>query len=254
MTELPTFPAGEVWLVGAGPGDAGLLTLHAVNALKQADVVVYDALVSADVLDFVCETAEMVLLGKRGGQPSPKQPEINARLINYAKDGKRVLRLKGGDPFMFGRGAEEAANLVAAGIPFRVIPGITAGIGGLAYAGVPVTSREVNSSVIFLTGHDKRGESPDSVDWAATAKAGMIVMYMVMRNMGEVAEKLIAGGRPADDPVCVVANATLPDMQVLETTLETAAADIAASGIGAPAIVSIGRGNLLREALNWRGV
>lgn len=253
MSELPTFPAGEVWLVGAGPGDAGLLTLHAVNALKQADVVVYDALVGAQVLDFANETAEMVLLGKRGGQPSPKQPEINARLIGYAQGGKRVLRLKGGDPFMFGRGAEEALDLVAAGIPFRVIPGITAGIGGLAYAGVPVTSREVNSSVIFLTGHDKRGESPDNVDWAATAKAGMIVMYMAMRNMGEIADKLIAGGRPADDPVCVVANATLPDMQVLETTLETAATDIATSGIGAPAIVSIGRGNLLREALNWRG-
>ncbi len=254
MNELPTFPAGEVWLVGAGPGDAGLLTLHAVNAMEQADVVVHDALVSADVLGFVRDGAELVLLGKRGGQPSPKQPEITERLIAYARAGKRVLRLKGGDPFMFGRGAEEAMDLVAANIPFRIIPGITAGIGGLAYAGVPVTSREVNSSVIFLTGHDKRGLSPDNVDWAATAKAGMIVMYMAMRNMGETAAKLIAAGRPADDPVVVVSNATLPDMQVVETTLKRAAEDIAASGIGAPAIVSIGRGNLLREQLNWRGI
>lgn len=253
MIKLPTFPAGEVWLVGAGPGDAGLLTLHAVNALEQADVVVHDALVGADVLDMANDGAELVFLGKRGGKPSPTQPEINARLIEYARDGKRVLRLKGGDPFMFGRGAEEALDLVAANVPFRVIPGITAGIGGLAYAGVPVTSREVNSSVIFLTGHDKRGLSPDNVDWSATAQAGMIVMYMAMRNMVEIAENLIAAGRPADDPVVVVSNATLPDMQVVETTLERAVADIAASGIGAPAIVSIGRGNLLREQLNWQG-
>ena len=254
MTKLPTFPAGEVWLVGAGPGDAGLLTLHAVNALEQADVVVHDALVGEDVLGMAREGVELVFLGKRGGQPSPKQTEITARLIGYARDGKRVLRLKGGDPFMFGRGAEEALDLVEANVPFRIIPGITAGIGGLAYAGVPVTSREVNSSVIFLTGHDKRGQSPDNVDWAATAKAGMIVMYMAMRNMAETAERLIAAGRPADDPVMVVSNATLPDMQVVETTLERAAADIAASGIGAPAIVSIGRGNLLREQLNWRDI
>ena len=253
MSTLPTFPAGEVWLVGAGPGDAGLLTRLAVNALEQADVVVHDALVSSDVLDFARDDAELVFLGKRGGKPSPKQPEINKRLIEYARAGKRVLRLKGGDPFVFGRGAEEALDLVAAKIPFRIIPGITAGIGGLAYAGVPVTSREVNSSVIFLTGHDKRGLSPDNVDWAATAKAGMIVLYMAIRNMDEIAGNLIAAGRPADDPVTVVANATLPDMQVVETTLERAADDIAASGIGAPAIVSIGRGNLLREQLNWRG-
>lgn len=252
--KLPTFPVGEVWLVGAGPGDAGLLTLHAVNALEQADVVVHDALIGADVLGYAREGAELVFLGKRGCQPSPKQSEITARLISYARDGKRVLRLKGGDPFMFGRGAEEVLALVAADIPFRVVPGITAGIGGLAYAGVAVTSREVNSSVIFLTGHDQRGLSPDTVDWAATAKAGMIVMYMAMRNMGDIADKLIAGGRPADDPVCIVANATMPEMQVLDTTLQRAAADIAAHGIGAPAIVSIGRGNLLREQLNWQAV
>ena len=251
---MPEFPAGEVWLVGAGPGDAGLLTLHALNALEQADVVVHDALVGADVLELARDGAEMVFLGKRGGKPSPKQPEINERLVGYARAGKRVLRLKGGDPFMFGRGAEEALDLVAAKIPFRVIPGITAGIGGLAYAGIPVTSREVNSSVIFLTGHDQHGESPDSVDWAATAKAGMIVMYMAMRNMDEIADKLIAAGRPADDPVTVVSNATLPEMQVVETTLARAAEDIASSGIGAPAIVSIGRGNLLRDQLNLRGV
>lgn len=248
---MSEFAKGEVWLVGAGPGDAGLLTLHAVEALKAADIVVHDALVSAEVLAYAAG-AELVLLGKRGGQPSPKQPEINARLVAEAKAGKRVVRLKGGDPFMFGRGAEEVLALVAAGVKFRVIPGITAGIGGLAYAGVPVTARDVNSSVIFLTGHDHMGLSPEGIDWGAVGKAaGMIVLYMAMRHMAEISDKLIAGGLAADTPVAVVMNASLPEMQVLDTTLAQAAADIETSGIGAPAIVSIGQGNLLREQLAW---
>lgn len=241
----------EVWLVGAGPGDAGLLTLHAVEALRAADVVVHDALVSAEVLEYA-RAAELVNLGKRGGQPSPKQPEINARLVAEAKAGKRVVRLKGGDPFMFGRGAEEVLALAAAGVKFRVIPGITAGIGGLAYAGIPVTARDVNSSVVFLTGHDHTGLSPEGIDWAAVGKAaGMIVLYMAMRHMGEIAQKLQAGGLAADTPVAVVMSAATPEMQVLDTTLENAAADIKASGIGAPAIVSIGQGNLLRAQMAW---
>ncbi len=248
---MSDFNQGEVWLVGAGPGDAGLLTLHAVEALRAADVVVHDALVSAEVLEYA-SGAELVFLGKRGGQPSPKQPEINARLIAEAKKGKRVVRLKGGDPFMFGRGAEEVLALVAAGVQFRVVPGITAGIGGLAYAGIPVTARDVNSSVIFLTGHDHTGLSPEGIDWAAVGRAaGMIVLYMAMRHMDEIAGKLMAGGLSADMPVAVVMSASTPEMQVLDTTLENAVADIEASGIGAPAIVSIGRGNLLREKMAW---
>ena len=248
---MSAFNKGEVWLVGAGPGDAGLLTLHAVEALKAADVVVHDALVSDEVLAYA-NGAELVFLGKRGGQPSIKQPEINARLVAEAQAGKRVVRLKGGDPFMFGRGAEEVLALVAAGVKFRVVPGITAGIGGLAYAGIPVTSRDVNSSVIFLTGHDHTGLSPEGIDWAAVGRAaGMIVLYMAMRHMGEIAEKLMAGGLAADTPVAVVMRASTPDMQVLDTTLARAVADIEASGIGAPAIVSIGQGNLLREKLAW---
>ncbi len=239
------FPAGEVWLVGAGPGDAGLLTLHAVGALKQADVVVHDALISAEVLVYAGD-ATCIFLGKRGGQPSPKQPEITARLIDEARAKKRVVRLKGGDPFMFGRGAEEVLALRAAGIKTRVIPGITAGIGGLASAGVPVTSRDVNSSVVFLTGHDQNGNLPEHIDWAATAKSGMIVLYMALRNIDAIAARLIAAGRPADDPVCVVANATMPKMRVLDTTLERAAHDILKDKITAPAIISIGRANLMR--------
>jgi len=249
---MSEFEKGEVWLVGAGPGDAGLLTLHAVEALKAADVVVHDALVSPEVLAYAAG-AELVFLGKRGGVPSPKQPEISARLVAEANAGKRVVRLKGGDPFMFGRGAEEVLALVAAGVKFRIIPGITAGIGGLAYAGIPVTSRDVNSSVIFLTGHDHTGLSPEGIDWAAVGKAaGMIVLYMAMRHMGEISEKLMAGGLAADTPVAVVMSASTPQMQVLDTTLEKAVADISESGIGAPAIVSIGRGNLLRTQMAWR--
>ena len=249
---MKSFERGEVWLVGAGPGDAGLLTLHAVDALKVADVVVHDALVSNEVLAFA-KDAELVFLGKRGGQPSPKQPEINARLIAEARSGKRVVRLKGGDPYMFGRGAEEVLALVAAGIKFRVIPGITAGIGGLAYAGIPATSRDVNSSVIFLTGHDHTGLSPKGIDWSSVGKsAGMIVLYMAMRHMNEISKALIAGGLNQNTPVSIVMNASLPEMYVLDTTLANVVADIEASGIGAPSIVSIGRGNLLRDQLAWR--
>ncbi|MBL4808316.1 MAG: uroporphyrinogen-III C-methyltransferase [Rhodobacteraceae bacterium] len=250
MSKLPIFESGAVWLVGAGPGDPGLLTLHAVNALKQADVIIYDALVNVEVLEWARPDAEQIKLGKRGGMPSPKQAEITAKLIGFAQAGKRVLRLKGGDPYMFGRGGEEALALAAANIPVRVIPGITAGIGGLAYAGIPVTHRDINQSVTFLTGHDHRGLTPGRIDWAAIAKgSGMIVMYMAVKHIGEIATALIAAGRPADDPVTVVKNATMPDMQVLETTLENAARDIAKSGIGSPAIISIGRGNLLRKDL-----
>lgn len=246
------FENGTVWLVGAGPGDPGLLTLHAVDALKQADVIIFDALVNDAVLDWANPEAEQICAGKRGGKPSPKQAEITAMLIKHAGAGKRVLRLKGGDPFVFGRGAEEAAELVKAHIPFRIIPGITAGIGGLAYAGIPVTSRDVNQSVTFLTGHDHRGLTSGGIDWQAVAKgAGMIVMYMATRNMDEIAAELIAGGRPEHDPVAVVKNASLSNMEVLETTLNDAAADILSSGIGSPAIVCVGRGVLMREQLNW---
>ena len=150
---LPRFEAGTVWLVGAGPGDPGLLTLHALNALSQADAVIYDALIDDEILGLAAPDALREFAGKRGGRPSSKQRDISERLIELARDGKRVLRLKGGDPFVFGRGAEEALALVAADVPFRVVPGITAGIGGLAYAAIPATTRDTNHAVILATGH-----------------------------------------------------------------------------------------------------
>ena len=193
---------GWVWLTGAGPGDPGLLTLLAVKALGSADVIVYDALVDRSILDLARPGAELEYAGKRGGKPSSKQPDISLRLVQLAREGKRVLRLKGGDPFVFGRGGEEALSLVEAGIPFRIVPGISAGIGGLAYAGIPVTHREVNAAVAFVTGHDATGEVPDSVDWDSLAKgAPVIVLYMALKHLGRIAEKLIDGGKAAATPV-----------------------------------------------------
>ena len=157
LDDLPRFDPGWVWLAGAGPGDKGLLTLHTLNALRQADVVVHDALLGDGIVDLARDGAVLEFAGKRGGKPSPKQADICLRLIEHAQAGKRVLRLKGGDPFVFGRGGEEALALVEAKIPFRVIPGISAGIGGLAYAGIPVTHRTANSAVTFVTGHALTG-------------------------------------------------------------------------------------------------
>ena len=161
----PILQPGWVWLCGAGPGDAGLLTLHALNALRQADVIVYDALVGSSILEWANPKADLIYAGKRGGKPSAKQRDISLHLVELANKGKKVLRLKGGDPFVFGRGGEEAQTLVQHQIPIRIIPGISAGIGGLAYAGVPVTHRDVNQSVTFVTGHDQSGESPSSLNW-----------------------------------------------------------------------------------------
>ena len=251
---LPAFEPGWVWLVGAGPGDPGLLTLHAVNALNQADVIVYDALVDEAVLGLANPRAKLEYSGKRGGKPSPKQRDISARLVELARQGKRVLRLKGGDPFVFGRGGEEALALVDAGIPFRVVPGVTAGIGGLGYAGIPVTHRDVNHAVTFITGHMADGEVPEHLDWPSIAKGSpVIVLYMALSHLPRIADLLIVNGRAAHEPVALVRNATLKDQEVLETTLATAAADVERTGFKAPAIIVIGEVVRLRDGLDWLG-
>jgi uroporphyrin-III C-methyltransferase len=251
---LPDFAPGSVWLVGAGPGDPGLLSLLALHALQQADSVVYDALVDPRILALARPGAELDYAGKRGGKPSPQQPDISERLVRLARAGKRVLRLKGGDPFVFGRGGEEALALVAAGIPFRVVPGITAAIGGLAYAGIPATHRDINAAITFVTGHASDGEVPDGLDWAALARgAPVLVLYMALKHLDTIAQRLIAGGRPPDDPVAVVSRATTEAQRVLETTLARAAADVAAAAIEPPAIVAIGAAVKLRASLDWLG-
>lgn len=254
FSTLPALEPGSVWLVGAGPGDPGLLTLLAAKAMGEADVIVHDALVDDACLRLARPGAELEFAGKRGGMPSPKQRDISLRLVELAQSGKRVLRLKGGDPFVFGRGGEEALALVEHGIPFRIVPGVTAGIGGLAYAGIPVTHREVNHAVTFLTGHDSSGLVPDRIDWQAIGRGSpVIVIYMAMKHIGQIIANLIAAGRSADEPVAFVCNASTSRQQVLETTLGRAEADVAASRLKPPAIVVIGEVVGLRPSLDWLG-
>ena len=252
--DLPEFEPGWVWLTGAGPGDPGLLTLHAAHGLRHADVVVYDALVGAEVLGLVAADCVLEQAGKRGGRPSPSQPDISRRLVALAGEGKRVLRLKGGDPFVFGRGGEEALALVAAGVPFRVVPGITAGIGALTYAGVPLTHRDTNSAVTFITGHGASGELPEAIDWAALCHSSpVIVMYMAVTHLGKIRELLLAHGRAADEPLAVISMATTARQKVLETTLGACAEDVQHAGIEPPAIVVVGEVVRLRAGLDWLG-
>jgi uroporphyrin-III C-methyltransferase len=244
---LPDFDPGHVWLVGAGPGDPGLLSALALHALARADAVVYDALVDPRILRLARAGAVLDYAGKRGGRPSADQPDISARLIRLAREGKRVLRLKGGDPCVFGRGGEEALALANARIPFRIVPGITAGIGGLAYAGIPLTHRDTNSAVTFLTGHNS-----DGVDWPAIARgAPVLVLYMALRQLPHIVERLIAGGRSAQEPAAVISKATTAAQQVLVSSLSEIAE--AATGMEAPAIVVIGEVVRFRAELDWLG-
>lgn len=253
-SHLPEFQPGTVWLVGAGPGDPGLLTLLAVKALGEADVIVHDALVNDECLKFARPGARLEFAGKRGGKPSAKQRDISLRLVELARAGHRVLRLKGGDPFVFGRGGEEALTLVEHNIGFRIVPGITAGIGGLAYAGIPVTHREINHAVTFLTGHDSSGVIPDRIDWNAIGRGSpVIVMYMAMKHIGQISAQLIASGRSPDEPVAFVCNAATADQSVLETTLGAAEDAVRRSGIEPPAIVVVGEVVRLRPSLDWLG-
>ena len=251
----PAFEPGTVWLTGAGPGDPGLLTLHAAHALAHADHVVYDALVDERCLSLARPGAVLEYAGKRGGKPSPKQRDISLRLVEIARQGKRVCRLKGGDPFVFGRGGEEAMTLVAAGIPFRIVPGVTAGIGGLAYAGIPVTHRDVNQAVTFLTGHDAGGVVPKAIDWEGVARgAPVIVMYMAIKHARSIAARLIDAGRTEGEAVAFVSNAATDRMGVFETTLGGMAAGAQdEAGVAAPAIVVVGEVVRLRAALDWLG-
>lgn len=238
--DLPALLPGWVWLVGAGPGDPGLLTLLAAHGLMQADVVVYDALVDERILSLARAGAELVYAGKRGGKPSPKQPAITESLISFARAGKRVLRLKGGDPFVFGRGAEEAMALTAAEIPFRVVPGITSGIGGLAYAGIPATARDVNTSITFATGHSADGTVPCSLNWSALAASSVVVFYMAIKHLPQIVSKLVEAGRSPDTPAAAIAEATTPRQRVVSATLGTLHHAITTAGLEPPALVVIG--------------
>jgi uroporphyrin-III C-methyltransferase len=250
--QFPAFEPGTVWLVGAGPGDPGLVTLLAQHALMQADVIVYDALVDERILALADPRAILEYAGKRGGRPSPKQPDISLRLVAHAKAGLRVLRLKGGDPFVFGRGGEEALALVAAGVRFRIVPGVTAGVGGLAYAGIPLTHRDVNQAVTFVTGHDMEGAFPGALDWPALAQGSpVIVFYMALGHLAEIVDRLMAAGRRPDEPVAIISRATTPAQAVVVSTLAHVVEASAAIELPPPALVVVGETVALRRQLEW---
>ena len=248
---LPRLERGWVWLAGAGPGDPGLASLYTLHAIAEADVILTDALVNRALLVLARPDAQIVDAGKRGGKRSAAQETISRSLIAYARKGARVLRLKGGDPFVFGRGAEEALALARAGIPFRVVPGVTAGIGGLAYAGIPVTHRDTNQAVTFITGSSAKGAAPD-IDWTAIAKGSpTIVLYMARRYAGEIAEKLIAAGRDGNEPAAIISNASLDDQATIVTRLS--ALGSAAAVADTPALLVIGENVRFAAGLDWLG-
>ncbi|WP_417784150.1 uroporphyrinogen-III C-methyltransferase [Terasakiella pusilla] len=237
---FPEFQAGSVWLAGAGPGDAKLLTLYAYHALQQADIIIHDALVSQDILALAPSQCRLESMGKRGGIKSPVQGEITARLASLAKQGHKVLRLKGGDPFVFGRGAEEAIPLIKQNIPVRIIPGISAGIAGSAYAGVPVSDGKLNQVISFVTGHDKSGQVP-AVNWQALAQSSpVIVFYMPMKHLDKIQQELLSAGRHDDEPVCIVSNATTDQQKKLIGTLGDICKKLEKSDIKSPAILIVG--------------
>ncbi len=254
--DLPDFPPGEVWLAGAGPGDPRLLTVLALHGISKADDIVHDALVDPRVLKLAHADAHFIKVGKRGGRPSPQQRDINETLIERARLGRRVLRLKGGDPFVFGRGWDEAVALVKAGIRFRVIPGLTSGLAGAALAGIPATSRDTNHAVVLAAGH--RAEDGRSAgDWEALGRLGQpLILYMPMAQLADIAAALQRGGLAATTPAAMIQSATTGNERLVESTLGTLADDAAKSGIGSPAIVVIGaiaglRRELLDAMVGW---
>jgi uroporphyrin-III C-methyltransferase len=241
MTTVPRFEPGHVWLAGAGPGDAGHLTLHAIAGLAQADVVLHDALVGNEVLALARPGAELIDAGKRCGRPSSEQTTISAELVAQARAGRRVLRLKGGDPFVFGRGGEEVLVLAEVGVPFRVIPGMTAGVAGLAAALIPATMRGVNQAIIFATGHGAESQHA-SLNWEAIARLDQpIVLYMGARRIGTIARRLMAGGMAPALPAAVILGATTADQTVTVTDLVHIAEAVGAGDEELPALIVIGR-------------
>jgi len=244
-------PAGLVYLVGAGPGDPDLLTVKGRRLLSCADTVVYDALVDARLLDLCRPSATRLYVGKRAGAHVRSQDEINAILVDEARAGRVVVRLKGGDPFVFGRGGEEADALVAAGLRFEVVPGVSAGVAAPAYAGIPLTDRRYTGEVVFITGHDSAG-SASPVDWSRYADSpATLVIFMGVERLGEIAAQLVTHGRRPDCPVAVIANGTTAAQRTVVAPLASVASAAVAAGLAAPALIVIGEVVALRERLQW---
>jgi uroporphyrinogen III methyltransferase/synthase len=244
--------AGIVYLVGAGPGDARLATVRAVEVIEKADVILYDRLVSPALLEHAREVAELIYVGKEPGGPSTTQDEINRLLVEHGSAGRVVARLKGGDPFVFGRGGEEAEALAEAGIRFEVVPGVTAGVAASAFAGIPVTHRDEASAVAFVTAHEDPTKHESAVDWSALARfPGTLVFYMGVRALPAVAAALIENGRDPAEPVAVVERASLPTQRTVSGRLEDISTLATDAGIKPPAVTIVGPVAALRERLAW---
>lgn len=242
----------KVYLIGAGPGDPGLLTIKGREILSKADVLVYDYLANSSFLNMARPDAEILYVGKKGGDHTLPQDEINKLIIKKAKEGKVVARLKGGDPYMFGRGGEEAEELVQAGVDFEVVPGITSAIAAAAYAGIPLTHRSYSSSVTFATGHEDPGKSESAHNWEALAKSSStLVFFMGMKNLPEICSKLLAAGMPPRTPAALIRWGTTPQHQSLISNLKALPADAQKHGFSAPSLIVIGKVVGLHDTLNW---
>ena len=241
---------GIVYLAGAGPGDPGLLTVKTASLLARADVVAVDALVSSAIRRLINPSARVINVGKRASLHTMPQDQINQLLVDEARKGNVVVRLKGGDPFVFGRGGEEAEELSQAGIRFEIVPGISSSVAGPAYAGIPVTHRDFATSVTLITGHESDGSR--GIPWTELAAMnGTVVFMMGLGNLPDIAEKLMAAGRRGDTPVAIISKATTPEQKTLITTLENAASDLAASPLPTPALIVVGEVVSLRGKIEW---
>lgn len=244
--------SGVVYLVGAGPGDPGLMTARSLNLIATADAILYDRLIPTGAIDGARADAELIYVGKAPGKVAMEQADTERELVRIAQEGRSVVRLKGGDPFVFGRGGEEAETLREAGVEFEIVPGVTAGIAAPAYAGIPVTHRDDASAVAFVTGHEDPEKEESAIDWPALASfPGTLVLYMGVKNLPRISEKLIAAGRAAGDPAAAIERGTHPGQRTVVATTETLPSAVVEAGIGAPAILLFGPVAARRENIEW---
>jgi uroporphyrinogen III methyltransferase/synthase len=244
----------KVYLVGAGPGDPGLITVRGKQCIENADVIIYDYLASPALLNYAQNHAEIIYVGKKGGDHTLSQDKINALIVEKAKAGSTVCRLKGGDPFIFGRGGEEAEILVSKSIPFEVVPGVTSAIAAAAYAGIPLTHRKLTATLAFITGHEDPHKKESSIDWESLARGiGTLVFFMGVKNLPDITQKLIANGRSPETPVALIRWGTTPSQTTVTGTLDNIAERAKKAALKPPAIIVVGEVVQLRNTLIWSG-